>query len=383
MPRYREILSHQDMSHREKMTLQRGMNFRVRGGTAGYSIFLMSVRKGAPYLDQWHETGPHAGLLEYEGHDAPRTAGSSGDPKRTDQPVALPSGKPTDNGKFYTAAMAAKDPQPDGSPPAAPEIVQVYEKIADGVWCDRGRHELVDAEIKTVPVSPRSSRTRNVFRFYLRPTVTPAATTREDERELSISRQIPTAVKVEVWKRDHGCCVTCGATDNLHFDHDLPYSKGGSSITAGNVKLLCARHNLSKSDKIHLAGPAAGSAGGRRAGWHVPRGLIGRPTPRPPLCHASPRTARASSSARFSSRFIGWPSRTRLVARVTAHRRATGGLSASAALQRRTSPGRSQKNPGTAVPGFWISHSRTVYFISAACAAASLAIGTRNGEHDT
>jgi hypothetical protein len=30
----------------------------------------------------------------------------------------------------------------------------------------------------------------------------------------------------------------------------LPYSKGGTSIAAENVQLLCARHNLEKSDRI-------------------------------------------------------------------------------------------------------------------------------------
>jgi 5-methylcytosine-specific restriction endonuclease McrA len=50
----------------------------------------------------------------------------------------------------------------------------------------------------------------------------------------------------------------CGAHDNLHFDHDLPFSKGGSSITQDNVKLLCARHNLKKSDKIISLGPLIG-----------------------------------------------------------------------------------------------------------------------------
>jgi len=57
-------------------------------------------------------------------------------------------------------------------------------------------------------------------------------------------------VKLEVWARDRGKCVICGATDELHFDHDLPYSKGGTSLTASNVQLLCARHNLSKGSKI-------------------------------------------------------------------------------------------------------------------------------------
>jgi len=63
-------------------------------------------------------------------------------------------------------------------------------------------------------------------------------------------RVIPTHVKLEVWKRDGGRCVVCGATDDLHFDHIVPYSKGGSSVVAGNVQLLCARHNIEKRDKI-------------------------------------------------------------------------------------------------------------------------------------
>ena len=42
---------------------------------------------------------------------------------------------------------------------------------------------------------------------------------------------------------------------NLHFDHDIPFSKGGSSITAANVRLLCAKHNLEKSDKILSIAP--------------------------------------------------------------------------------------------------------------------------------
>jgi 5-methylcytosine-specific restriction endonuclease McrA len=63
-------------------------------------------------------------------------------------------------------------------------------------------------------------------------------------------RLIPTSVKVEVWERDKGRCVRCGATDELHFDHDLPYSLGGTSVRAENVQLLCARHNLSKGAKL-------------------------------------------------------------------------------------------------------------------------------------
>src|SRR5687767_13672074 len=131
--RYREIISYTDMVQREGIALQKGMNFRVRSGAAGYSIILMSVRKGAPYQDQWHDEtdgGPHAGLLEYEGHDTPRYRDAGVNPKEVDQPGSLPSGALNDNGKFFQAAMSAKAGR------NGPEVVQVYEKIADGIWCD-------------------------------------------------------------------------------------------------------------------------------------------------------------------------------------------------------------------------------------------------------
>jgi len=246
------------------------MNFRVGNGRGvdakgvaaqPYCVILMSVRRGAPYQDHWHNEGEHAGLLEYEGHDRARKVSEwlrnvVGDPKQVDQPLTLASGRPTDNGKFFAAAQAFVA----GAAPA--EVVQVYEKIINGVWSDRGRYELVDASAKSVPVTGRrhssSSSTRTVLRFFLRPAATPDVSTPQEQLALSIGRQIPTAVKVAVFKRDQGRCVQCGATDNLHFDHDLPHSKGGSSLTEANVKLLCARHNLQKSDKIVTLGPLLG-----------------------------------------------------------------------------------------------------------------------------
>jgi 5-methylcytosine-specific restriction endonuclease McrA len=73
---------------------------------------------------------------------------------------------------------------------------------------------------------------------------------RARETMLPHARVIPTAVKLEVWRRDRGRCVQCGAQDNLHFDHVLPYSRGGASILADNVQILCARHNLEKGAQI-------------------------------------------------------------------------------------------------------------------------------------
>ena len=68
--------------------------------------------------------------------------------------------------------------------------------------------------------------------------------------DLKHARLIPTSIKLEVWKRDNGKCIICGSIDNLHFDHIIPYSKGGSSLVAKNIQLLCARHNLQKHDRI-------------------------------------------------------------------------------------------------------------------------------------
>jgi hypothetical protein len=224
-PRYRSIISYADIVKREEVMLQRGMNFRIK---PEYSVILMSVRKGAPYRDKWHSD---TGLLEYEGHDEPRRGDI--EPKQIDQPLRTPSGKLTENGNFYEAAMEYKRGD------VKPEVVQVYEKISQGIWCDRGRYELIDAAIV-------GDGNRNVFKFFLRPARTPLA----KEPFLRQTRVIPTHVKVEVWKRDRGKCVICGSSENLHFDHDVPFSKGGSSITVKNVRLLCARHNLRKSDKI-------------------------------------------------------------------------------------------------------------------------------------
>jgi len=223
--RYKSIISYADIVKREGIMLQRGMNYRIK---PSYSIILMSVRKGAPYRDLWHED---SGLLEYEGHDEPKAGGI--DPKKVDQPLKYASGKLTENGKFYEAACHCIDGK------RKPEPVQVYEKISEGIWCDQGRYDLIEAKIVSDGI-------RNVFCFFLKP----SKVTHGESPYLRQTRIIPTLVKVEVWRRDEGRCVLCGSTDNLHFDHDIPYSKGGSSITAENVRLLCARHNLEKSDKI-------------------------------------------------------------------------------------------------------------------------------------
>jgi hypothetical protein len=226
-----QILPYVEMSMEEKSSLQRGMNFRL-GGT--YSVLLMSRRPNAIYADHVEDDGR---TLIYEGHDVPRTGGIR-DPKRHDQPEFGPSGKPTENGKFYAAAKRHAEKKE----PA--ELVRVYEKLHKGIWVYNGTFALVDAWRE-------KAHGRYVFKFRLELTDAETQSAKKQvAKHIEHSRMIPTHVKLEVWKRDKGQCVECHSMDNLHFDHIIPYSKGGTSLKAENIQLLCARHNLQKHDKI-------------------------------------------------------------------------------------------------------------------------------------
>jgi hypothetical protein len=225
-----DIISYIEMCQEEGASLQRGMNFRLRGGV---SVILMSLRQGAPYADQIEDDGK---TLIYEGHDKSKSTGGP-DPKKIDQPKLLPSGKLTQNGLFLDAALKAKS----GSSPA--ESVKVYEKIKNGIWAFAGTFHLIDGW------QEKSGR-RKVFKFKLTPVLETSAAAELTNDEMPHNRLIPTSVKIEVWKRDAGKCIRCGSRDNLHFDHDIPYSLGGSSKVSKNIQLLCARHNLQKHDRL-------------------------------------------------------------------------------------------------------------------------------------
>jgi len=59
------------------------------------------------------------------------------------------------------------------------------------------------------------------------------------------TRAIPQDVKIEVAVRDGGRCRQCGSNKELHFDHVIPWSKGGPNIV-GNIQLLCGTCNRRK-----------------------------------------------------------------------------------------------------------------------------------------
>ena len=71
-------------------------------------------------------------------------------------------------------------------------------------------------------------------------------------------RTIPQAVKVAVAARDGGCCQCvasschgfegmCGSKDEPHYDHIVPWSKGGKD-TVSNLQILCGPCNRRKGD---------------------------------------------------------------------------------------------------------------------------------------
>jgi hypothetical protein len=220
-----EILTYWEMCARERGSLQRGMYFR---DPPAVSVVLMSRRPGAPYEDSLSEDGTE---VVYEGHDVKREPGV--DPKLVDQPWMLPSGEATENAKFALGA----------EPPGANKpLVRVYEKLRPGIWSDKGLFELVGYEYKQVGA-------RKVFKFRMRLSPILDDIVQGPAAE-EFKRAIPAWVKQVVYKRDKGRCVLCGAQDQLHFDHDLPFSKGGTGLSPENVRILCARHNLQKGARI-------------------------------------------------------------------------------------------------------------------------------------
>jgi hypothetical protein len=227
-----DVISYLEMCSEEGVNLQRGMNYHLRADT---SVILMSLRPNAPYTDKVEANGQ---ILIYEGHDLSKTADNP-IPKVVNQPMRNPGGTLTQNGLFYEAALRYKNGK------HKPESVKVYEKLHAGIWVYNGLFKLMDAWLE-------DSNKRRVFKFRLDlvEEQQPAKTTSAEEIELEHNRLIPPEVKLTVWKRDKGKCVICGSTNNLHFDHIIPYSKGGSSLVAENIQLLCARHNLEKHDKI-------------------------------------------------------------------------------------------------------------------------------------
>jgi len=191
------VIPYIQMCQYEGTSLQRGMNFRLKGK---HSVILMSVRPNSPYRDEVQENGS---VLIYEGHDEAKSQ-KAVSPKILDQPEKLPGGTLTENGKFHKAAQEYK------SGCKAPDIVKVYEKIKPGIWTDNGFFHLVDSWLE-------NDGNRNVFKFKLIAVENvgdESAAVALEEKLVERTRIIPTSIKLEVWARDGGKCVTCGQLTN-------------------------------------------------------------------------------------------------------------------------------------------------------------------------
>ena len=225
-----DVVSYIEMCAELGVNLQRGMNFRLKNDE---SLILMSLRPRAPYADRVEQGGK---IIVYEGHDISR-AKDGPDPKTVNQTEFQPSGRLTQNGLFMEAVRGFR------SGKAEAESVRVFEKIRPGIWVYNGLFRLVDAWEET-------SGYRQVFKFKLEIVDAPRELSRRVSAEIDHDRVIPSVVKLEVWKRDKGRCVLCESKENLHFDHVIPYSQGGSSKDPKNIQILCAKHNLEKKDRI-------------------------------------------------------------------------------------------------------------------------------------
>lgn len=113
----------------------------------------------------------------------------------------------------------------------------------DRNWYDWWRRYVEPSSYRKVPIPPEPEVDERIFQAVFE------VSGFTEDSEQHVSRSIPSSVRQKVWLRDEGKCVKCGSKQNLHFDHIIPYSKGGSS-TENNLEILCFRCNISKSDKV-------------------------------------------------------------------------------------------------------------------------------------
>lgn len=76
----------------------------------------------------------------------------------------------------------------------------------------------------------------------------------------SDSRQVPAAVRRQVWQRDSGQCTfvsasgrRCDSRRDLELDHVQPFARGGRT-SVENLRLRCRAHDQYEADRVYGAG---------------------------------------------------------------------------------------------------------------------------------
>jgi len=99
-------------------------------------------------------------------------------------------------------------------------------------------------------------------------------------RTIPNSREIPSDVRGEAWRRDGGQCGFVSADGHrctertfLEFHHVIPYAKGGRA-TVDNISLRCRRHNQYEAELVFGARPPAS----RKRGQPIERPFRGLPS---------------------------------------------------------------------------------------------------------
>jgi hypothetical protein len=210
-----DIITYNELKQRYG-NIQRGINY---GKGAKPTIILMSSRKDAPYVDKEGIDGQ----IVYEGEDVY----GNPDRKNIDQVLTHQNLSLANTTIEFIRNKRKAEP------------VIIFEKLERNKWIDRGQFKLVGLQ-------RIFDGKRYVYRFLLSSGEEETEILRPDSYR---SRGIPSDVQKEVWKRDGGRCVKCGSDKNLHFDHIIPFSKGGSN-TAENIQILCSKCNIKKSDEV-------------------------------------------------------------------------------------------------------------------------------------
>lgn len=197
-PQRSMIISQAELTAREGITMQKGMNFRDSGPLL--SVLLVLSRKNG-FHDVWQSDSR---VYIYQGHDSVTVEEGA----LRDQVLMYEGGRLSDNGKFYKAAEAYKN-----GLRKEPLQTQLYEKLDFGVWYDKGIFNLVDAACE-------QEDGRREYNFSL----VPCGKT-DDERMMAA------AAKTESWRASGGRCGVCSSEEDLYF---VPTPVG--------LQLLCGIH---------------------------------------------------------------------------------------------------------------------------------------------